>query len=505
MVGLALTDSAPLIFGRYALYEELASGGMATVHLGRLLGTAGFSRTVAIKRLHPQFAKDPEFVTMFLDEARLAVRIQHPNVAQTFDVVAESGELLIVMEYIHGETASRLLRAVKGPVPADIAVSIVSGALHGLHAAHEAKNERGEPLGIVHRDVSPQNLIVGRDGVTRVLDFGVAKAAGRFHTTEDGKIKGKLAYMAPEQVRGERVSRQTDVWAATVVLWELLTGRRFARGDHPGHVVEQVLYGKPEPPSKHTPGLPKELDQIVMVGLERKAEKRFGSAREMALALEQALSPALASKVSGWVEEVAGNALESRARQLAEVEGSSNSSAMAGLVDELIAAGDMETASDPREEPTQAEATSPTKPSTDLPSGTLTGTDASALTRKRSRPVTVVVGVLAVLGLGATLWAWGRASGSDSARAAAESASPSPVATESAPAAPREPAANASAPAAPVSAEPSASAPPPAAPSVPRASAPIQPKPKPKPKLDCNPPYNIDSAGRKIYKRQCLE
>jgi serine/threonine-protein kinase len=413
------------------------------------------------------------------------------------------------MEYIHGETASRLPRAVKGPVPPDIAVSIMSGALHGLHAAHEAKDERGEPLGIVHRDVSPQNLIVGRDGVTRVLDFGVAKAAGRFHTTEDGKIKGKLAYMAPEQVRGERVTRQTDVWAASVVLWELLTGRRFARGDHPGHVVEQVLYGKPDPPSKHTPGLPKEIDQIVLLGLERKAEKRFGSAREMALALEQALTPALASKVSGWIESVAGNALESRARQLAGVESSSNSSAMAGLVQELVAAREPGSSSDRaksrvREEPTQTAATSPTQASaTDLPSGTLTGTDASALTRRRSRPATIVVGVLAVFGLAATVWALSRGSGDERATAAAESALPSPSNSESAPAARHEPVASASAPAAPVSAEPRASAPPPAAPSVPRAVA--TPKPKPKPKLDCNPPFTINAEGRKIYKRQCLD
>ena len=374
-----LTDAEPLIFGRYALYEELASGGMATVHLGRLLGTAGFSRTVAIKRLHPQFAKDPEFVTMFLDEARLAVRIQHPNVAQTFDVVAESGELLIVMEYIHGETASRLLKALKAPLAPDIAVSIVSGALHGLHAAHEAKSERGEPLGIVHRDVSPQNLIVGRDGVTRVLDFGIAKAAGRFHTTEDGKIKGKLAYMAPEQVRGEKVTRQTDVWAAGVVLWELLSGRRFARGDHPGQVVEQVLYGKPKKPSSIAAGVPAALDAIVLRALSRKPSERFATAKEMALALEAAHRPALASAVSAWVEEVAGGSLESRAQQLASVESSDSSEKMASLVQSLMA-----DSAPGATQPSVFDAGA-TKPSSELPSGTLSGTDASALAAKRPR------------------------------------------------------------------------------------------------------------------------
>src|SRR5687768_9224260 len=151
------------VVGRYALYNEIAAGGMATIHLGRLLGPVGFSRTVAIKRLHPQFAKDPEFVSMFLDEARLAARIQHPNVVQTLDVVALEGELFLVMEYVQGESLSRLMRTLRaqaGRVPARIVSSIVTNVLYGLHAAHEARTERGAPLGIVHRDVSPQNVMI---------------------------------------------------------------------------------------------------------------------------------------------------------------------------------------------------------------------------------------------------------------------------------------------------------------------------------------------------------
>src|SRR5437870_1182907 len=155
------------IVGRYAIYNEIAAGGMATIHLGRLLGPVGFSRTVAIKRLHPQFAKDPEFVSMFLDEARLAARIRHPNVVPTLDVVATQGELFLVMEYVQGESLSRLgrvMRERKERILPRICASIMSGVLHGLHAAHEAHDERGEPLGIVHRDVSPHNVLVGGDG-----------------------------------------------------------------------------------------------------------------------------------------------------------------------------------------------------------------------------------------------------------------------------------------------------------------------------------------------------
>ena len=198
------------MLGRYLLYGEIASGGMATVHFGRLMGVVGFSRTVAIKRLHPHYARDPEVVTMFLDEARLAARIRHPNVLPTIDVVAADGEVFLVMEYVQGVPLSHLVQAATEQgrrVPPRIVSSILVDALNGLHAAHEATNERGEPLRLVHRDVSPQNIMVGADGVARVLDFGVAKAMGRLQTTRDGQVKGKLAYMAPEHLAGREVSR----------------------------------------------------------------------------------------------------------------------------------------------------------------------------------------------------------------------------------------------------------------------------------------------------------
>jgi serine/threonine-protein kinase len=311
------------IVGRYALFAEIASGGMATVHLGRLTGAVGFSRTVAVKRLHQHFAKDPEFVSMFLDEARLAARIRHPNVVPTLDVVAIKGELFLVMEYVHGETLSRLVRAAVqrgNKIPPQIVVAIMAGVLHGLHAAHQAKSEFGQPLGIVHRDVSPQNVLVGTDGVARVLDFGIAKAAGRLQTTRTGQLKGKLPYMAPEQILAGSVSAQTDIYSAAVVIWEALTGRRLFPGNVEAHILRQVLHDSVEAPSKWVPDLPPILDQITLRGLRHNPAERFASAREMAVELERAVQAASASDVGDWVEQAATKDLITRAELVSEIE-----------------------------------------------------------------------------------------------------------------------------------------------------------------------------------------
>ena len=332
------TRTPPRTIGRYALHGEIASGGMATVHFGRLLGPVGFSRTVAIKRLHPQFAKDPEFVSMFLDEARLAGRIRHPNVVPTLDVVAAQGQLFLVMEYVQGESLARLLGATRrqgGGMPAKIVASIVGGALHGLHAAHEAKNERGEPLGIVHRDVSPHNILVGTDGVARVLDFGVAKAVGRLQTTQDGQIKGKIPYMAPEQLRGVEVTRATDVYAASVVLWEALTGRRLFDGDNQAHIMERVLFADVQPPSAVRPELGPAFDALTMRGLDREPSRRFRTAREMALALERTIGVCAPSEVGELVEGIASEMLTQRAQRVAEIEQESRVYDKGELLDEL--------------------------------------------------------------------------------------------------------------------------------------------------------------------------
>jgi serine/threonine-protein kinase len=304
------------------MYGEIAAGGMATVHYGRLFGTAGFSRTVAIKRLHPQFAKDPEFAAMFLDEAHLAASIRHPNVVPTLDVVATGGELFIVMEYVRGETLARLLsaRSRGDAAPLRIATAIIAGVLHGLHAAHEATSDAGEPLGIVHRDVSPQNVLVGCDGIARVLDFGIAKARDRIHVTRGGSLKGKVAYMSPEQLTGAPVDRRTDIHAAGVLLWEVLVGRRCFEGDGDFATADCVKSKAVEPPSRHAAGLPATVDAIVLRALAKDPADRFPTAREMALSLEADVGIEPPSSVGAWVERLSVDTLRTRAEQIARIE-----------------------------------------------------------------------------------------------------------------------------------------------------------------------------------------
>jgi serine/threonine-protein kinase len=311
---------------------------MATVHLARQVGAAGFSRIVAVKRAHERFARDPEFAAMFLDEGRLVARIRHPNVVQTIDVVAEESELFLVMEYVHGESLLRLwqqMRRREAFLPISICAAIMVGALHGLHEAHEARSETGEPLGIVHRDVSPHNILVGVDGVARVLDFGVAKASERITTTQEGQLKGKLSYMAPEQVHGRAIDRRTDVYAAAVVLWETLAGTKLFQGPNEAQVLQEVIIGEVRPPSAHNRSVGPELDAVVMRGLARDPGARFRTAREMAIALERATTPASASEVGAFVSTECAESLRLRARLIADIEHKTSSASLKEAVDSL--------------------------------------------------------------------------------------------------------------------------------------------------------------------------
>lgn len=314
--------------GRYLLFEAIARGGMAQVHLARLVGQVGFSRIVAVKRLHPHLALEPEFVSMFLDEARLAARVRHPNVVPILDVVSLPTELFIVLEYVAGESLASLFRAEAQAgrrIPPDVASAIVVGVLTGLHAAHEAKSESGAPLRIVHRDVSPHNVVVGADGLPRVLDFGIAHAAERLSMTRAGEVKGKPGYMSPEQVAGREVDRRTDVYSAGVVAWEILTGRRLFEGVNDAQVFQRVSAGVRVSVRDLVPEIPAELDAVVMRALALEPAQRFQSAKDFALALEHALPPASPRAVAEWVERVAGAGLAARAARVTAIESGSES------------------------------------------------------------------------------------------------------------------------------------------------------------------------------------
>lgn len=307
--------------GRYVMQATpFGRGGMATVHLARAIGAHGFSRCVVVKKLHGALCGDQNFVDMFVDEARIAARIRHPNVVTTLDIVQleRQHELFIVLDYVHGETLTRLASA--GPIPVNIAVSVMVGTLRGLHAAHEAKGEDGTPLSIIHRDVTPHNILVDTDGVTRVVDFGVAKALGRLHSTQGHEIKGKISYMAPEQLEGGTLTRQVDVFQASIVLWELLAGKRLFVGDGEVETLSKILRCNVEPPSVHRAEVPSSLDGIVMRGLARLPSHRYTTALELAEALEAACPLAPASVVGRWVMATAEDSLGQRGERVAQLE-----------------------------------------------------------------------------------------------------------------------------------------------------------------------------------------
>jgi eukaryotic-like serine/threonine-protein kinase len=303
---------------RIVIYEPIASGGMATVHLARIVDHDGRGRVVVAKRLKAGIADDPELVTMLFDEARFASRVEHPNVVKTIDLTSDASGVMLLLEYVHGETLARLLRSRRGGAPPEIAAAIALGALRGLHAAHQATDADGTPLRLVHRDVSPQNIMIGVDGVPRVLDFGVAKAVGRLRTTRDGSVRGKIGYLAPEQLLGNATPR-SDVFSASVVLWEALTGRRLYEVTDPNRFLEVLR--RPVPcPSDLADGISRELDRILMRGLAREPQRRYASAGEMADELAASGSIASEATVGAFVRAGAADELARRADLIARVE-----------------------------------------------------------------------------------------------------------------------------------------------------------------------------------------
>ncbi len=275
--------------GEYRVVDEIGVGGMASVHLARVDGPAGFQKWVAIKRIHPHLVEDPSFVNMFLDEAKVAARISHPNVATVFKLEQHDDTYWIAMEYLHGEPLREVMRRTEevGRIaPTEIACRIISEAAEGLHAAHELRGEDGEFLDVVHRDVTPHNLFVTYEGTTKVVDFGIAKFSSRLAQTRAGMVKGKLAYMSPEQVSGEAVDRRTDIFALGVVLWELTTGQRLFRMDSDIDTLAKVQECIVTPPSAIVRDYPRDLEAIVLKALSRDQNHRFQTSREFSRALQ---------------------------------------------------------------------------------------------------------------------------------------------------------------------------------------------------------------------------
>lgn len=310
--------------GRYRVVDEIGIGGMASVHLARADGPGGFQKWVAIKRIHRHLAEDETFIRMFLDEARIAARISHPNVAQVFDLGKHKDTYWIAMEYLHGEPLREIMRAVEeGGAPhmtAELAAKIVADAGEGLHAAHELRDKNGKLLNLVHRDVTPHNLFLTYDGAVKVVDFGIAKVAGRLSTTRAGTLKGKLAYMSPEQVRGVAIDRRTDIFALGVVLWELTTGRRLFRMDSDLETLERVQACVVPPPSSIVDNYPGELEIIVMRALAKDPEKRYPSSRDMSRALQQYLMRASSfigsEEIGTYVKHVLSDRFQKREAHL---------------------------------------------------------------------------------------------------------------------------------------------------------------------------------------------
>jgi len=276
--------------GRYEIAGHLATGGMAEILLGRMVGLGGFERAVVIKRILPHLARDAHFRDMFLDEARLAARIRHPNVVQVYELMEEEGELFIVMEYLEGENLAGLMRRMsrRGEVLSPLlAAHLIAEAAAGLHAAHELTDMEGSSLGLVHRDVSPQNVFVCYDGTVKMLDFGVATAADKLSRTETGQLKGKFEYMSPEQCAGKDLDRRSDVFSLGTILWETSTGHRLFKFPNKLLVLKAILDTPIKPPSEVLAGYPKELEDVVVQALACRRAERYQTAEALQRALQR--------------------------------------------------------------------------------------------------------------------------------------------------------------------------------------------------------------------------
>ena len=299
-----------LRIGRYDVLGRIGSGGMAEVLLARLDGPGGFSKQVVIKRILPHLAGDSSFRHMFLDEARIASRLSHPNVAQVLELGRQDEDLFLVMEFVSGKSLAEVMRVVhrrQKQLPLAVAVHIAAEVAQGLHAAHELRDKQGQLLRVVHRDVSPQNILLSYDGHPKLIDFGIATALDRFTSTTTGELKGKLSYMAPEQCQSKPVDRRTDVYALGVVLHELVTGHRLFRRENALELIRLICREDTAPPSERRPDCPAWLDAIVAKAMHKDPARRFQTALEMSERLFSQL-PELAPRLG--VEKQTASVLE---------------------------------------------------------------------------------------------------------------------------------------------------------------------------------------------------
>jgi len=279
----------PIQFGKYTLFERIGRGGMAEVFKGRIQGPAGFERVFVVKRILPHLSDDASFIKMFVEEAKLSARLNHPNIVHIFELGAVEGEYFISMEYIRGHDLSATMRAIwkaLGPPRPELVSYIGREACRGLAYAHNLTDENGRPLGMIHRDVSPSNVMLSYEGAVKMLDFGIAKALGDAEPSKNGTLKGKYAYMAPEQTEGDNIDNRSDIFAIGIVLHEVLTGRRLFKGQNDVQTIERVRRCDVPPPSASNPSIPRELDQILLKALQRDPARRWSNAADMADALD---------------------------------------------------------------------------------------------------------------------------------------------------------------------------------------------------------------------------
>ena len=293
-------------FGKYLLVKKLATGGMAEVWLAKHLGIEGFERHVVVKRILPHLAEDDEFVRMFLNEAKLVARLNHPNIAPIYDFGQEQGTYYLSMEFVHGEDLGRVMRKAWSTgqwIARPLAIRIVASAAEGLYYAHSRADDQGRPLRIVHRDISPQNILISFDGSVKLVDFGIAKAADQISSTKSGAIKGKFAYMSPEQASGKPLDGRSDIFALGLVLYELLTGVRPIKRDSELATLQAAMDCKIDAPSE-VAEVPSELDEVVMRALRKDVDERYRDAREFQMALEEFLIAQRLVATSAQVSEL---------------------------------------------------------------------------------------------------------------------------------------------------------------------------------------------------------